>query len=646
VAPHVSIVILSYRRPDLVENLIRSIWLHTHGLRYEIIVVDNGSPLGEHDLKSEFRERVTCIRLKYNQYIGDAYNIGVENARSPYLVLMNNDIVVEPNWLQPLITPLVHEPFVGATGPKFLYPTGQLQEAGAVIDSEGRSVQLGKRGNATAPEFNRRREIDYCTGATIALRRESYIGHLGYDWRWSPGYYEDVDLCLKLRELGQATFYIPESTVFHIESITMSDTPPAANMQMAVDVNRRRLVAKWGRLLGQSKPAQPSSLSTVDEVVKRFERIRAPLNKEKKTIAAFFPYEFIPGGGEKFILSILEQFSHDAEVVLIFEGEQSILRIMSVLTDLGFPSLVFKLMTLKEAEASAPFDIFLLLGNEVFPVRSAMGRKSYFVCQFPFPAPHEFLSRFHEMRLYRNFESYLVYSEYVERHLKARLEAWREQDIKINVLPPTIDDIGVGDSKKQEQIIGVGRFFSGGHNKRHDIMIDALQAVMTQSPQRNLKLCLAGALHKEGQHVEHLARLRERAHGLPVEFHVDEWRETLNTHYRCSKIYYHTTGWGVNVEENPEQAEHFGISIIEAMSAGCIPIVYSLGGPIEIVKHGINGVAVGSVDEMADWTLRLLDGWDSIQVQEMRRNAVSTAKTYGKEAFRGRLLAIIPSDSV
>ena len=208
--PDVSIIILSYIRPDLVDNLIKSIWLFTDGYSYEIIVVDNGSPAGTHRLERTIARNVRVITLKSNNYIGDAYNIGVERAKGKYVVLMNNDIVVTKYWLSALIDQLQRDPSVGIVGPKFIYPSGELQEAGAFIAPDGRSIQRGKRGNADDPEFNVPGEVDYCTGACIAIDRELYIDISGYDWRWAPGYYEDVDLCFKIRDRGLSVFYVPE----------------------------------------------------------------------------------------------------------------------------------------------------------------------------------------------------------------------------------------------------------------------------------------------------------------------------------------------------------------------------------------------------------------------------------------------------
>lgn len=630
--PQVSIVILSYNRPDLAENLIKSIWLFSTGYTYEVVLVDNGSPRGQHVMGQFVEERTTVIRLAYNHYLGDAYNIGVERAKGRYVVLMNNDIVVEPNWLAPLIEPLESDPQIGVVGPKFLYPTGQLQEAGALIDRNGYSVQRGKRGVAEAPEFNVKEEVDYCTGATMATRRDFYIDTLGYDWRWSPGYYEDVDLCFKGRDRGLKVIYNPESSVFHIESATMSEAPLSANLSSAIDDNRRSLVAKWGHLLEGGRPTPETRLTKPEgEDLRRFLDIVEPSPGRTRRIGIFFPYQLIPGGGEKYAVSIAEQFAEEADVYLITEHDESVLRMMSVLEELGFRSLRFRTCTLEQANAMPLFDVFLLIGNELFPLRKGLGRRNYFICQFPFPTSHDFLSYYHSVAYYKDYELYLVYSEYVRSRVHERLYAWGvERPVK--VLAPTADLIGPGE-KADNAVIGVGRFFTGGHNKRHDVMIEAMKRIARRAPELHPRLVLAGALHKEPQHREHMQRLREQARDLPIEFEVDIERAKLEKLYRSARVYWHAAGWGVDTMLNPEQVEHFGITVVEAMSAGCVPVVYAAGGPVEIVKHGINGVCVASTDEMVEWTIRILTEWDTPLIQDWRRNALETASRFGKSAF-------------
>ena len=637
-SPEVSLVILSYRRPDLVENLIRSVWLFTTNVKYELIVVDNGSPAGEHRLASPYRDRARIITLASNRYIGDAYNIGVERAKGKFVVLMNNDIVVQPEWLRELIDVLRNDTTIGVVGPKFLYPGGMLQEAGALIDNNGYSVQLGKRGDANSPEFNILREVDYCTGATFACRRDLFIEVLGYDWRWDPGYYEDSDFCFKVRELGLKVIYAPKSVVFHLESATMSTLPPTPHIGERIADNRKKFVEKWRDVLGTTgrfgrSLGRATNLRRVRQI-ENFSRCHI------EAVAAFFPFDFIPGGGEKYMLTILETFSSTADIYLIFPSEESLFRIISVVNELGLPSLDFGVMTWRQAEAFSPFDKFFMLGNELFPSRRGLGKRNFFNCQFPHPTTHEFLSFCYNSKFHESYECYLVNSHFTEKFVVKWMSDWHS-DVAVKVLWPTTELIGPG-AQKGNDVIGVGRFFVGGHNKRHDKMIEALEILNQLAPSLEATLHLAGAVHRESIHKEHLRQLRVKSAALKVHFYTDVHRPDLNMLYQKCKVYWHAAGWGVDAERQPERAEHFGITIIEAMSAGCIPIVFSVGGPLDIVKHGLNGFAVGSIEEMAEFTARVLQDWDTPFIMRMRDHALATASCFGKEAFQARLKEAIP----
>jgi GT2 family glycosyltransferase len=249
--PAVSLVIVSYNRADLVENLIKSIWLNTDTYSYEIIVVENGSTAEQRQLDPKIIQRVHIVVLPERQYLGDAYNRGVEEAKGTFVVLLNNDIVVRARWLPPLIGELERDLTTGIVGPKFLFPSGELQEAGAMIDGEGRSLRRGRLGRANHPAYNRKQEVAYCSGATLALRREVFLELGGYDPIWSPGYYEDADLCFKARERGLKVVYVPASEVIHIENATMSESPPVSDMTAVIERNRKRFASKWQDTLGQ-----------------------------------------------------------------------------------------------------------------------------------------------------------------------------------------------------------------------------------------------------------------------------------------------------------------------------------------------------------------------------------------------------------
>ena len=135
--PVVSIIIVNFKNISDLTDCLSSVWEHTAGHKYEIVAVDNGSGAEEFDGIRVLGERLRLISLNENRFFGDGNNIGVEHAKGRYVVFLNNDCHVTPNWLQPLVATLQQNPLCGGVGPKFLYPDGRLQEAGAFIGSNG-----------------------------------------------------------------------------------------------------------------------------------------------------------------------------------------------------------------------------------------------------------------------------------------------------------------------------------------------------------------------------------------------------------------------------------------------------------------------------------------------------------------------------
>ena len=101
------------------------------------------------------------------------------------------------------------------------------------------------------------------------------------------------------------------------------------------------------------------------------------------------------------------------------------------------------------------------------------------------------------------------------------------------------------------------------------------------------------------------------AAGLPVVFHVNPPPRELFGLYRDAAVYWHGTGLEADLDHQPEEAEHFGITIVEAMSAQCFPLVFNAGGPREFITHGIDGFLYGSREELVEMTSRLFNGGSS-----------------------------------
>lgn len=152
--------------------------------------------------------------------------------------------------------------------------------------------------------------------------------------------------------------------------------------------------------------------------------------------------------------------------------------------------------------------------------------------------------------------------------------------------------------KKQKIILSVGRFDKSKNIKKQDLLIEAFRLLSSQIP--GWKLVLAGG----SSDPEWEQELIKQAQGLPIEFYFNITYDKLCQLYAKSFIYWHAAGYGVDEKKHPELVEHFGISTVEAISAGCIPLVVGKGGQIEIVKDSHYHWEV--VQELIDKTLHFI----------------------------------------
>ena len=140
------------------------------------------------------------------------------------------------------------DPNVGLTGAKLIYPDGLVQEAGGIVWQDAHVLQYGNGRQAGEKELNELREADYISGAAIMLRRKLWEEIGGFDERFVPAYYEDVDLAFQVRERGYKVVYQPRAEVVHFEGITeMLDE----RRKMEIEKNREMFLEKWKRTLAK-----------------------------------------------------------------------------------------------------------------------------------------------------------------------------------------------------------------------------------------------------------------------------------------------------------------------------------------------------------------------------------------------------------
>ena len=189
---------------------------------WELIVVDNGPREAAPTVMPPQLGSASVIRNAENVGFGVACNQGAERARAPFLCFLNPDAFVRANWLPPLLGELELHRETGAVVPQKLNPDGTLQEAGAFVDRRGHTCVFGFGDNPLAPEHQFRREIDFGSASCLCLRRETFEELGGFDPIYEVGYFEDADLCFRLRERGLATVYEPRSQVEHVRTTAVS----------------------------------------------------------------------------------------------------------------------------------------------------------------------------------------------------------------------------------------------------------------------------------------------------------------------------------------------------------------------------------------------------------------------------------------
>jgi GT2 family glycosyltransferase/glycosyltransferase involved in cell wall biosynthesis len=188
-------------------------------------------------------------RFRANLGFGRAANFAAEHAIGEYLVLLNDDCTVEPRWLESLIDLARRRPDAGAVGSTLLNVDGTIQEAGSILWADGISRGVGRGSPTNEWDFERR--TDYCSAASLLVPRDRWRAIGGFEDDYFPGYYEDVDLALKLAERGWATWYQPRSIALHVGS---SSTTLRYRLFVS-DGNRERFRARWSTALARCEPA-------------------------------------------------------------------------------------------------------------------------------------------------------------------------------------------------------------------------------------------------------------------------------------------------------------------------------------------------------------------------------------------------------
>ncbi len=234
----VSIIVPVFNKVELTQQCLAALAEVTDGVEFEVIVVDDGSTDGTQAFLQSLGGDVQIIRNECNSGFAVSCNRGAAAARGRYLVFLNNDTIPLKGWLSAMVREVEAHPDVAVVGSKLLYPDHTIQHAGVVFSkSTFTPYHLYRTFPADHPAVNQRREFNAVTGACFLIRRELFdaVGRFDEGYRNS---FEDVDLCLKVRDRGGRIIYQPASVLFHLES--QSPGRKAHDHE-----NAERLCARW-----------------------------------------------------------------------------------------------------------------------------------------------------------------------------------------------------------------------------------------------------------------------------------------------------------------------------------------------------------------------------------------------------------------
>jgi GT2 family glycosyltransferase len=215
----------------------------------ELIVVANGTPPDQVDRLSGYDD-VVLVANRENLGFSAGSNQAASVASAPLLVFLNDDSTVAQGCLGALVRAVSNDPTIGAVGARIMSVDGSLQEAGSVLWRDGSATHVGEGLPPGSDAYLDPRDVDYASANGLLVTRRAWDAVGGFDERYFPAYFEDVDLCLALAAHGLRIRYEPTARVMHRGSQSTTNL----YREFLLSRNQRQLVEKWGRALDQFDP--------------------------------------------------------------------------------------------------------------------------------------------------------------------------------------------------------------------------------------------------------------------------------------------------------------------------------------------------------------------------------------------------------
>lgn len=348
-------------------------------------------------------------------------------------------------------------------------------------------------------------------------------------------------------------------------------------------------------------------------------------------IGIYDPYLNTLGGGENYILTIASYLSSKHTVNLFWDEKEVLEKAQSRfnidLSHIKLASDIFSKHTslIEKFLKTNSYDVIIFMSDGSIPF--LFGKKNILIVQHPLPWVKTSVMTQVKLKM---IDTILVYSDFVRQFIDHTF------NFKSTILAPAVTPVPSTEKQKKNMILTVGRFTQGMNTKKQAEMIELFKKFY-DAGNKEWKFVLIGATLPEDESF--IISLKKNAVGYPIEIVVNAPYQTLLSYYQQAKIYWHAAGIGEDLKKYPERAEHFGITTVEAMSAGAVPVVIAAGGQPEIVTNGEDGYLWETGKELIEKTAYLAHNkqvW-----QRLSDRAQSRAQDFQPKKFYAELDTII-----
>ncbi|MFX1296276.1 MAG: glycosyltransferase family 2 protein [Promethearchaeota archaeon] len=271
----VSIIILTWNKLRCTKLCLNSLYKNTKYPNWELIIVDNNSSDGTQIYLNHFQKNhINCKTIfnSKNEGFARGNNQAITKAHGHYILFLNNDIFITPNWLNHLMICMLSKSNVGIVGAKLIYPQNKkIQHAGVVFSPSGKPFHIYRNQNPSKKCVNVQKTYNAVTAACMLVKRTLLDELKGFDENFKLGSYEDIDLCLRARLKNYLILFCPQCKVYHYE---YSTSRQFKSFNRLAKKNFEIFMQKWSKLLKHfNDPALSFYLKFKYRVIEAIEKI-------------------------------------------------------------------------------------------------------------------------------------------------------------------------------------------------------------------------------------------------------------------------------------------------------------------------------------------------------------------------------------